>query len=56
MAVASALLARAVILGFGFILGLAALAVLARTTAGQGRHHGWGKGPRLLVTGRGRYP
>lgn len=55
-AVASALLARALILGFGFILGLAALAVLARTTAGQGRRHGWGDGQPLLVTGRGRYP
>ena len=54
MAVASALLARALILGFGFVLGLAALAALTRATAGQER--GWEEGRPVLVTDRGRYP
>jgi len=56
LAAASALLARAVILGFGLTLGLAALAVLARTAAGQERGQDWGEKRRLLVTDRGRYP
>jgi uncharacterized protein (TIRG00374 family) len=57
LAVASALLVRAVILGFGFTLGLAALAALTRTTAGD-ETHGQGRGEQqgLLVSERGRYP
>lgn len=56
VAAASALLARAVILGFGFTLGLAALAILSRTLAGQPRGYGWEERRGLLVTDRGRRP
>jgi hypothetical protein len=38
LAVASALLVRAVILGFGFTLGVAALAILSRAVA-NGQEH-----------------
>jgi uncharacterized membrane protein YbhN (UPF0104 family) len=51
LAVASALLVRAVILGFGFTLGLAALAALTRTTADS---QGWGEQQGLLVSDLGR--
>jgi uncharacterized membrane protein YbhN (UPF0104 family) len=56
VAVASALLVRALILGFGFVLGVVALAVLTRRLSGareQGRSVG--QAP-LLVTDRGRCP
>ena len=57
LAVASALLVRAVILGFGFTLGLAALAALTRTVAnGQGHGQGWREQQGLLVGDRARYP
>ena len=57
VAAASALLVRALILGFGFTLGLAALAALTRTTANaQGHGQAWGEQQGLLVTDRGRYP
>ena len=57
VAVASALLVRAVILGFGFTLGLAALAALTRTTASaRERSQGWGEQQGLLVSDRGRGP
>jgi uncharacterized protein (TIRG00374 family) len=57
VAVASALLVRAVILGFGFTLGLAALAALSRTTANRGeRGQGGVEQQGLLVGERGRYP
>jgi hypothetical protein len=57
LAVASALLVRAVILGFGFTLGLAALAALSRTEAnGQGHGQGWSERQGLLVTERRRCP
>jgi uncharacterized protein (TIRG00374 family) len=53
LAAASALLVRAVILGFGFTLGLAALAALTRTTAsGHGHGQGWGEQQGVLVTDR----
>ena len=57
LAAASALLVRAVILGFGFLLGLAALAALTRTAAdSQGHGQGWGEQQGILVSERGRYP
>jgi len=57
VAVASALLVRAIILGFGFTLGLAALAALTRTTASaRERSQGWGEQQGLLVSDRGRGP
>ena len=57
VAVASALLVRAIILGFGFTLGLAALAILTRTMAnGQAHGQGWGEQQGLLVSDRGRCP
>jgi uncharacterized protein (TIRG00374 family) len=54
VAAASALLVRAMILGFGFTLGLVALAALSRTASG-GQERGRGRG-RLLITDRGRCP
>jgi uncharacterized protein (TIRG00374 family) len=57
LAAASALLVRAVILGFGFTLGLAAMAALSRTAAnGQGHGQGWGEQQGLLIGDRERYP
>jgi uncharacterized protein (TIRG00374 family) len=57
LAVASALLVRAVILGFGFTLGLAALAILSRAVAnGEGHDRGWGERQGLLVSDRGGRP
>lgn len=56
LAAASALMTRALILGFGLALGLAALAALARTTARQGRGQAWAEERGLVVTDRGRCP
>jgi uncharacterized protein (TIRG00374 family) len=56
VAVASALLARALILGFGFVLGLVALAALSRRLSGEREQRGSRKQAPLLVTGRGRCP
>jgi len=56
VAVASALLVRALILGFGFVLGLVALAALTRRLSGERQHVGSGGQAPLLVTGRGRCP
>lgn len=56
VAVASALLVRALILGFGFVLGVVALAVLTRRLSGErGRSRSVGQ-TSLLATGRGRCP
>ena len=57
LAVASALLVRAVILGFGFTLGLAALAILSRAVA-NGQAHGQGQAEqqRPLISDRERCP
>jgi uncharacterized membrane protein YbhN (UPF0104 family) len=56
VAVASALLVRALILGFGFVLGLLALAALTRRLSGEREHVGSGGQAPLLVSGRGRCP
>jgi uncharacterized protein (TIRG00374 family) len=56
VAAASALVVRALILGFGLTLGLAALAILARTAPGRERGQRWTGEQRLLVTDRGRSP
>ena len=56
VAVASALLVRALILGFGFVLGLAALAALSRRLSGERKDRGRRKQAPLLVTDRGRCP
>jgi uncharacterized protein (TIRG00374 family) len=56
VAVASALLARALILGFGFVLGLVALAALSRRLSADRQQAPSVGQTSLLATDRGRCP